>query len=140
MFSIIPIIIIRLVFLNDASFSSDRAFDDFNTVLLTSIHTNLSIVVTCIPFVKPIMDGIQSGILASDVRSQAPTSSSGYLLSTARKRFHRPEGSKYTTGHTAECSDTREKRDLREKTAIMATREISIHNPNLDRNTKDDAI
>lgn len=121
---IIPLTITRLVFLNHAS---ERVFDDFNIVLLTSIHANLNIVLTCIPFLKPVMDGIQSGILASDIRSLAPITSSGYLFSTNRKRSGKPEGFELENGHTADCSTAGAKQgNSEESMAIKRTREISI--------------
>lgn len=66
---LIPIIIVRLVYLNSASRSTDHPFDDFTTVLTSSIQANLSVIVTCIPFIKPVMDSLQTGILVSDVHT-----------------------------------------------------------------------
>lgn len=54
-------------------------------MILTSICVNGSVIITCIPFLKPVLKGIQSGILAGDVRSLAPLETSTYLFSAARK-------------------------------------------------------
>ncbi|KAL9102559.1 MAG: hypothetical protein Q9163_002309 [Psora crenata] len=68
----IPIIIVRLIYLNSSSRSLDHTFDDFATVMISSIHVNLSILAACMPFIKPVMDSLQTGILASDVHATNP--------------------------------------------------------------------
>ncbi|KAL8698019.1 MAG: hypothetical protein Q9224_002049 [Gallowayella concinna] len=65
-----------ILFLSSRVFSSDHPRDDFPAVMVTSIHANLSILITCVPFIKPVMDSLQTGILASDVhatRSRHPS-------------------------------------------------------------------
>ncbi|KAL8682987.1 MAG: hypothetical protein Q9186_000982 [Xanthomendoza sp. 1 TL-2023] len=73
---LIPLTVVRIVYINNASSSSDHPRDDFPAVMVTSIHANLSILITCVPFIKPVMDSLQTGILASDVhatRSRHPS-------------------------------------------------------------------
>ena len=67
MHRLIPIIIVGLVYFDSASRSTDHPFDDFTTVLTISTQANLSVNVTCIPLIKPVMDSLQTGILISDV-------------------------------------------------------------------------
>ena len=80
----IPLIITRLVYLNDAYKSNDRTYDDLDTAIVTIFHANLSLVVMAIPFLKPFIDSLQTGILASDLRRLAPIKSSGLGWSSAR--------------------------------------------------------
>lgn len=70
--SIVPIIIVRVVFLNLKSGSKDHQFDDFNLTIITSVHINFSVIITCLPFLKTIMDSLQTGFLASDIRVVSP--------------------------------------------------------------------
>jgi len=60
---------IRIIYLNSSAKSSDHPYDDFAGVMITSVLVNFSIIITAIPFLKPIMDGLQTGILTSDLRS-----------------------------------------------------------------------
>ena len=78
-----------MVCLNKVSESHDHSHDDFYTVLVTSVLVNVSIVITTIPFIKPIMDGLQTGILASDLRSMGGSAllrSTSYPLGPINKR------------------------------------------------------
>ena len=77
---LIPIIVVRLVYLNSASRSADHPFDDFTAVLASSIQANLSVIVTCIPFIKPVMDSLQTGILVSDVHTTVSARQPSYAL------------------------------------------------------------
>lgn len=76
---IIPIIIVRLVLVNASSDSIDHPFDDFHLAITTIVHVNLSIIVSCIPFLKPFMDSLQTGVLASDLRTRHPIPPNGRL-------------------------------------------------------------
>lgn len=62
-------IIVRLVFINNTAASLDRTFDDYPISITTSVHITLSILTACIPFLRPVMDSLQSGILAGDVQT-----------------------------------------------------------------------
>ena len=77
---LIPLIVIRLIYIKSAARSSNHALDDFLSVMMTSIHVNLSIVVACIPFIKPVMESLQTGLLASDVHTAAPLQRPNYAL------------------------------------------------------------
>lgn len=71
-----PLIVARLVFINQASASQDRAYDDFNTVLLTEIHVNFAIIISCAPFLKQVMQSLQVGWLTNEIRPPRPYASS----------------------------------------------------------------
>ena len=80
----IPIIVVRLVYLNSTYRSIDRTYNDVNATITTIFHANLSIVIMAVPFLKPFMDSLQTGILASDLRRLAPIQTSGLGWSSAR--------------------------------------------------------
>ena len=52
----------------------DTSFSNIKTVIVTSVHANVSVIAACIPFFKPIMDAMQSGVMNSDLRTLNPTS------------------------------------------------------------------
>lgn len=54
--------------------------DDFPVAMATTIHVNLSIIVTCIPFIKPVMDSLQTGILASSIHATTKTQEPSHAL------------------------------------------------------------
>ncbi|KUJ14246.1 uncharacterized protein LY89DRAFT_752108 [Mollisia scopiformis] len=66
---LIPVSVIRIIYIHDNSKSVDHTYQDFAIILTTSFLINLSVIVTAIPFLKPIMDSLQTGILAGDLRS-----------------------------------------------------------------------
>ena len=49
--------------------SPDPTFDYFNRALSTEIATTFSIVSACISFIKPFLDSVETGVLASKLRS-----------------------------------------------------------------------
>lgn len=72
-----------MTYFDKYSQSHNHTRDDFRMVLVTSILVNFSILLTAIPFLKPVMDGLQTGILASDLRSMGGSAflrSSSYPL------------------------------------------------------------
>lgn len=73
----IPLAILRLVYIKSSSKSADHTFDDLHTVLLTQVDMNLSIIFACFIFLKPFMDGLQTGLLASDIQILSSKKSSG---------------------------------------------------------------
>ena len=57
-----------MVFLSLTASSPDHPYADFSTTIITAIHINLSVIVTCLPFLKSVIDSLQTGHLASDLR------------------------------------------------------------------------
>ena len=82
--SLIPLVILRLVFINKALSSSDKTFDYRNTVFTSIADANAAILVACIPFLKPFMQGLDSGLLTSDLRVRGPKTSLFANMSSAR--------------------------------------------------------
>ena len=73
--SLVPVIILRLVYLHTAFHSSDKTFDYRDVVFTTLADVNASVLVACIPFLKPFMVGLESGLLTSDLRVRGPKTS-----------------------------------------------------------------
>lgn len=93
-----------MVYLSSASRSSDRTFADFNTAIVTEIDMNLSIVFACFPFLKPVMDGLQTGLLNSDIhildiKKPATGTDSSFALSTWSKKSRQDASKIYQGPH-----------------------------------------
>ncbi|KAI4123160.1 MAG: hypothetical protein LQ338_005409 [Usnochroma carphineum] len=55
--------------------STDETFEYRQTIFCMLADVNASILVACIPFLKPFMQGLESGLLTSDLRVRGPTKS-----------------------------------------------------------------
>ena len=69
--SLIPVIIARLFYLHRALISTDKPFDYRDAAFATLANVNASVLLACIPFLKPFMKGLDSGLLTSDLRVRA---------------------------------------------------------------------
>ena len=71
--------------------SPDPTYDYFNRALSTQIATTFSIVFACISFIKPFLDSVETGLLASKLRNPSlgrPQGSSRYMkLQYAKNMF-----------------------------------------------------
>lgn len=95
---------LRMVYLSSASKSSDRTYADFNTAIVTEIDMNLSIIFACFPFLKPVMDGLQTGLLNSDIhildnKKAATGTDSSLGLSTWSKKSRQDANNIYQGPH-----------------------------------------
>ena len=90
----IPLLILRLLYLREISHSSDRTYDSLNLWVITEIAVNLSVVIACVPFSKPSTDSLQNGVWGGGIRFMKSTQvsredSTGHTLqslSRARQR------------------------------------------------------
>ena len=73
--SLIPLALIRMLYIGRASNSLDHPYDDFHMAVVTQVDMNLSILFACFIFLKPFMDGLQTGLLASDIHILDPKKS-----------------------------------------------------------------
>lgn len=73
--SLIPLAVIRMLYIGRASNSPDHPYDDFHMAVVTQVDMNLSILFACFIFLKPFMDGLQTGLLASDIHILDPKKS-----------------------------------------------------------------
>ena len=80
--SVIPVAILRLVYIFASNDSADPTYDYFNRALATEIATTFSIVVACISFIRPFLDSVETGVLASKLRNASLGGSQGRSHST----------------------------------------------------------
>ena len=80
--SVIPVAILRLIYIFESNNSADPTYDYFNRALATEIATTFSIVVACISFIRPFLDSVETGLLASKLRNTSVSGSQGRSHST----------------------------------------------------------
>ena len=80
--------VLRLRYIASGSRSLDQTYDDFNVIMTTEIGMNFSIITTCLPFLKPVIDSLQPGGLKSEVHTK-PSHHSSYALRSVRKSSQR---------------------------------------------------
>ena len=68
LYRIVPLTILRLIYITSTSKSADHTWDEFDAVATTQIIVNLSVVVACIPFLKPFLDSLQTGAISGNIR------------------------------------------------------------------------
>lgn len=65
--SLLPLALIRMLPIGRASNSLDHPYDELHMAVVTQVDMNRSIFFACFIFLKPFMDGLQTGLLASDI-------------------------------------------------------------------------
>lgn len=75
----IPAVSLRLYYIYHHNYLNNGG-DESSVAITTAIAMNTSIVVTCIPFLKPLMEQLQSGWATSDIRHGI-----GYNLTYSKK-------------------------------------------------------
>ncbi|MCJ1426539.1 hypothetical protein MMC29_004442 [Sticta canariensis] len=107
---LIPLAILRIIYIKSASNSGNHTYDDLQTVLLTQIDMNLSITFACFIFLKPFIDGLQTGLLASDIQILSSKKNSGHgsfgLGTWSKEKRKSPENGVHLGPH--ERLDTQE--------------------------------
>ncbi|KAL9130490.1 MAG: hypothetical protein Q9175_007011 [Cornicularia normoerica] len=96
----IPLTLARLVYLYKAYHSSDTRIDAVNVALVTVIHTNLCIVASCVPFLRPVVVSLDTGLITSDIRAPVRSEKSimgiskmnPFAILSGRKSFQRRNG------------------------------------------------
>ncbi|KAL2058162.1 hypothetical protein ABVK25_001780 [Lepraria finkii] len=63
----IPLAILRVYYLNKSYHSPDTTLTSFTPTLITVIHTNYSIIASCMPFLKPIFDSLAIGLMTNAI-------------------------------------------------------------------------
>jgi hypothetical protein len=84
------------VYLNRAVHSVDATHDEFNAALFTVIHVNVNNIITCVPFLKPGIDRLNTGTLTSDVHLLVPFgvgSSSATAYASRHRKTSKPRSS-----------------------------------------------
>ncbi|KAF1958518.1 hypothetical protein CC80DRAFT_409231, partial [Byssothecium circinans] len=78
---LIPLIVLRLFYVLKNHGSNEPTYDDFISAILTLVCVYSAVVVACIPFLKPVLRGIQSGVMGGNIRSISTLGIAQYLFS-----------------------------------------------------------
>ena len=65
---IFPPTVVRLVYISWAFNNNDQVFAEWRVAVVTQVAMNTSIIVACVPFLKPVMEHLQPGWSTSNVR------------------------------------------------------------------------
>jgi hypothetical protein len=112
--SIIPLTIVRLVYISSANSSSDRPFNEFNAVIATQIGVNLDAILTCLPFLRTFMEHVQHGVFTSDLR-KAPGYGGKSMMSYAMGSVGRSHDASHKSQETGATSSGDWKNGVKEK-------------------------
>lgn len=124
--STIPLPIMRLVYLFRVSKGLDPSPASFNATMTSVVHVNYSIIASCIPFLKPMIDALSVGLLSNDIHvpidsdhttttlKQKPFNPFGILGAKSANARAPSTGSKYqSSGYSATATATnRNEREL----------------------------
>ncbi|KAI9756786.1 MAG: hypothetical protein M4579_003703 [Chaenotheca gracillima] len=75
---VIPATALRLYFIPRAVGSSDPTLNAWLYIVCTQVAVSMSIFTSCIPYLKPFMESLETGMLVSDLRRNGATTSFGY--------------------------------------------------------------
>ncbi|KAG9233487.1 hypothetical protein BJ875DRAFT_485081 [Amylocarpus encephaloides] len=82
-------VIFQMVVLNSTKNSPDASYDQWLVQIAMALAQTLAIVTACVPYLKPFMDGLESGMIRSDDllrRTEAPGTKGGaYAYGQERK-------------------------------------------------------
>lgn len=76
---VIPATVCRLVYLPQALHTSDPTFDYYSFFLCTQLEMNISIVASCVPYLKPFFESLQGGMLSIEVGRHSPSRTRSHL-------------------------------------------------------------
>jgi len=134
-----PLIILRLVSIMNAS-TNDPVYSLFMPSLYTEIHMCISVIATCVPFLKPFTDSLQTGLLTSDLRTiTAANSSYGNWVRMRALGKDTPHSSsqKKAYGKPKLRDDTL---STQRTTDIHSTPRDQIHGDNISRGTSEEGL
>ena len=100
----IPLAVLRLVYLYKVYHSSDTAMSAVIAALVIVVHTNYCIVASCLPFLKPLIDSLDIGLMTNDIRvlrrSEESTKDKSrinpFAILSRRKRYRTPNAYGWT--------------------------------------------
>lgn len=94
--SIIPLTAFRFYYLSTVSSPTlpDQTFSSYHGYLATIIQLNFAVIMACIPFLKPFMESMSSGGLASTVNPMDSSYGKGSKLSTLVSGYSNRNASK----------------------------------------------
>ena len=89
-----PLTVFRLYQLKKGSHSLDPTYNNVNASIITQLAMNLSVIVACVPFSRPIMKDVKSGILGgfriNSTAHGSPDSSTARILKAMPQTRGRP--------------------------------------------------
>lgn len=96
-----------MLYVSRASNSLDDPYDDLHMAVVTHVDMNLSILFACFIFLKPFMNGLQTGLLASDIHILNPkkshstgSGSAGFAMgSWSKNKCSGPSKNEVDLGH-----------------------------------------
>jgi hypothetical protein len=101
---IIPLTVFRVYYLSTISSPSlhDQTFSSYHGYLATIFQLNFAIFIACVPFLKPFMESMSSGGMASTVNAMDSSYGKGSKLSTLVSGFSNRKASKPTGSYQME--------------------------------------
>lgn len=102
--SIIPLTAFRIYYLSTISSSTlpDQTFSSYHGYLATIIQLNFAIFMACVPFLKPFMESMSSGGMASTVNPMDSSYGKGSKLSTLISSYSNRKASKLNGSYRME--------------------------------------
>ncbi|KMP08454.1 hypothetical protein CIHG_04715 [Coccidioides immitis H538.4] len=96
--SVVVVVALQLYFLNQVPDTSNATFDYWQMTICTQILQSLAVVTACMPFLKPFLDSLESGLLRADDQYRRSTAKGSYRYnlsgskSSARRAARREAG------------------------------------------------
>ena len=75
----VPLFALRIFYTDQALRTTDRTYTEFKSVVTTEVALNVSIILACVPFLKLLLDNLQSGWSTSNVQTGAGFRNSSWL-------------------------------------------------------------
>ncbi|EER26073.1 hypothetical protein CPC735_002400 [Coccidioides posadasii C735 delta SOWgp] len=95
---VVVVVALQLYFLNQVPDTSNATFDYWQMTICTQILQSLAVVTACMPFLKPFLDSLESGLLRADDQYRRSTAKGSYRYnlsgskSSARRAARREAG------------------------------------------------
>ena len=74
-----PLFALRTVYIGQALRTTDRTYAEFKSTVTTEVVLNVSIILACVPFLKLLLDNLQSGWSTSNVQTGAGFRNSSWI-------------------------------------------------------------
>ncbi|WEW55539.1 hypothetical protein PRK78_000970 [Emydomyces testavorans] len=93
--SVVAAVVLQLYFFNQVRDTKNATFDYWRMSVCTQIIQSLAVVTACIPFLKPFLDSLESGLLRADDQYHRSTAKGSYRYnlsgskSSGRKAFRK---------------------------------------------------
>lgn len=107
--SVIAATIVQICFLQSkAASSQDLTFDLWTVVLVTEVVQSLSIIAACIPYLKPFMGALETGMIRANGGGVSRVNGFGYGIRSTNNQYQKYGNSKGSSKHgQSQTSDVR---------------------------------